>query len=411
MREVPASWQQTERLLWEGTEGTNEAQILEFLVRLGSSFTVGDVKRGIKEAMARHDVLRSSVRQLSGGDAIFVVHDDVPLPFTYIGHHRSIEDLTAGAARQIGRADPPLFQVYVGTIGGELVALWLVDHLIFDGYSLQSFLRSFVAGLTGASASPSQGLPRRQYADYCEWQQRRRNSCDWNLDRAFWENHACASSAMLITRRNVKTDTAATSKLNRLVSHTFSTAPSSQLMQLTGRSNTTIFKAILTALTIAYVRISGKSDVVFMLARSGRPREFRRTVGWFANVLPLCISWPNAESERDLLMRVKRTDATIEQHQHVPTSLATHSTKVLDPGTTPYIVALPPGPVRLPSIDGRVELVNVGNAGAHLDYKLVTGSMYARLECRFNDNIHDAEIVRRILVETGSTVEEISAKV
>lgn len=384
---APCSWQQKECFDWERRNPAVPAQIVQFVLFLPSRITRGDVEKAASRVAADHEMLRSSFSFDTSADLVRV-HDEVDVQLVDVGDVDQADELVARTKVVPDRTRAPQWSLAVGRTPDALCMLVTVDHLVFDGVSLKVFLDDFTAALVGVERHRR----RRSagYLEYCEWQRQREGSMVWEQDREFWRRYLEAPHG---TGSTASADAQCRPSGQQVMATTIPKLGGRLLPQVTARS-LTAFRASLGLVAVALARVSGVHDLEIMVARSGRPREFLRTIGWFANVLPFRIWVGHGMTFSDLFAQIGETDTLLNRHQNVPAGLvsgARPSGLSASDGVGSVLVDFPDSPAPLARLDGTVDILGVTTVNRHLDFKVRNAKDRVHIDCHYNDAVHPPE--------------------
>jgi len=182
--EVPLSFGQEQLWFLEQLAPESAAYNVPVVLRLRGRLERAALQRALDALVARHEALRTSFAAV-GGSPVQVVADPSPLPLAFsdlepLGRERAEAELSRLVALDVSRPlrlepSPPLRSRLV-RLGESLhVLVVTIHHVIFDGWSLEVFLRELAALYEQEVARRPCGLPELavQYADYALWQRDR----------------------------------------------------------------------------------------------------------------------------------------------------------------------------------------------------------------------------------------------
>lgn len=244
----------------------------------------------------RHDVLRTAFVWEKLESPLQVVGKKVALPFetldwqetfqTPIKYEAKLSEwLAADRRRGFEPTAAPLMRVTLIQLAPELVrVVWTYHHLLLDGWSLPLLLREWVA----AYQAEGQTTPQRSelpYRDYIAWLQQQDNGAA----NKFWQEQLSGLQAPtplgIDHRNNTQTGVGTASAF-------LPTDLTQRLKEIARRERLTLSTLVQGAWAAVLARYSDQTEVVFGLARSGRPPtlpKFDQRVGMFINTLPMRI--------------------------------------------------------------------------------------------------------------------------
>ncbi|HLG59544.1 MAG TPA: condensation domain-containing protein [Vicinamibacterales bacterium] len=293
---VPLSF--SERLMWQtecarldGVPFIDCASNLLIGARIRGRLDVRALRRSVSAIVERHDVLRSTVRELDGqpcrivgpvtGDECQCIDlRDCPLEVRTAGEARIIkQELGKAINLRVG----PLFRAILITVADhEHVFACIVHHLVFDGWSKAVFARELKSAYEAYSSGRVPELPLLplQHADYVRWQQSRFS--DERVDTAAMAmaarlsqasanalTGACRSGARGAATRTLWIDAERTEALRRA----------------SGAHGVTLAVLLLSVFVTLLRRATGHNDVLVGVPLSDRRRpDFQGLIGLFVDV-------------------------------------------------------------------------------------------------------------------------------
>ena len=245
---------------------------------------------------ARHGVLRTACAWEGLPQPVQVIGRDAPFEIDVIDlarvdastRRRALEDwLSADRARGFDPRHAPLMRVTMFRLGDDQVrVVWTYHHLLLDGWSLPLLLEEWVSCYLAARRGQAPALPPAfPYRDFVEWL----STGDREAAQSFWRPRLTD-----FTEPNRLTDPWARARSAgttpgrcsvRLTSNT-----SAHLGAFARAHRLTVSCVVQGAWALLASRLSGDDDIVYGLARSGRPPSlpgFDQRVGLFLNLLPM----------------------------------------------------------------------------------------------------------------------------
>ncbi|HEY0404306.1 MAG TPA: amino acid adenylation domain-containing protein, partial [Pyrinomonadaceae bacterium] len=287
----------------------------------------------LNEIVRRHESLRTTF-QVRAGQPAQVISAPQPfsLPFIDLSQlpeserAKEVEHLAAAEAqRPFDLAGGPLLRVMLLRLGtDEHVLLWVMHHIIGDGWSLGVLLRELTAlyeNFDDHASAPLSDLPI-QYTDYAVWQSENLRGHDV-LERQleYWEQQLAGAPALL----ELPTDhPRPPAQSYRGATHplAFGRSLTEQLKKLGRQENVTLFMLLLAALQTLLMRYTGQTDVLVSTGAANRNRaETESLIGCLINILVLRADLSRDPGFDELLARVREVTLEAYAHQEAPFEL------------------------------------------------------------------------------------------
>ncbi|WP_433337022.1 amino acid adenylation domain-containing protein [Spirillospora sp. CA-294931] len=290
----------------------------QIVLDLRGRLDTGALRAAAATLLRRHANLRAGFRQRKEGTPVQVVHREVRLPWEEIdlaGRLDAEAEARAVAARERARpfdpARPPLLRFVLIRLAGDLHRLVFTNHhLLLDGWStpvLQTEL--FALYLAGGDDT---GLPRvTPYKSYLAWLARQ--------DRAAAER-AWAAALDGVDEPTLVGPPAAATAATAVVRRELDAALTSALTARARAQGVTLNTVVQLAWALLLGRRTGRADVVFGAAVSGRPPELpgvERMIGLFINTIPIRVRLRPGDTVADALARLQREQADLLAHHHL----------------------------------------------------------------------------------------------
>jgi amino acid adenylation domain-containing protein len=297
-------------------------------LRLPGALDAAVLERALGEVVRRHDVLRTTFREVNGVPA------QVVAPFT--GFALAVEDLSglppgergAQAQARLARERARPFDLSAGPVfrasllrldAQDHVLLVGMHHIISDGWSLGVFLRELAAlydAYRQGWDSPLPPLPV-QYADYAAWQ-RAQPPAAAERQLAYWRRQLGGAPELL----ELPTDrprTPVPSFRGAQVPVEVPLVVVDRLRALANVQGATLHMVLLGAFQVLLARHAGAQDVSVGIAVSGRSRrEVEGLIGIFVNTLVLRTDLSGDPTFRVVVDRVREMALDAYQNQEVP---------------------------------------------------------------------------------------------
>ncbi|WP_221361227.1 non-ribosomal peptide synthetase [Streptomyces beigongshangae] len=292
-----------------------------------------------------------------------------------------------------------------------------MHHIVSDGWSMGVLTDELSACYSAAVQGLSPRLPPlpAQYADFADWQRRRRATPAAEEHLAHWRRTLAGVPALeLPTDRPRPAVRTATGRHRRFE---VPAALTGRLRTLAARHDTTLFTVLVAATQVVLARYCAQDDIAVGTAVAGRDRpEFERLVGFFVNPVVLRGRVDERLSFAELLGEARATVLAAFEHAETPFEQVVEALGVeRDPGRTPLVqvmVVLQNTPRATPALSGlRVSEVETDGPAAPfdlvLDFRELSGALAADL-C-YNADLFDAATADRLarhllaLLETAVT--------
>ncbi|MDR1158049.1 MAG: amino acid adenylation domain-containing protein [Oscillospiraceae bacterium] len=287
---------------------------IPFAVRIEGPVEPDAFERAVRVLIGRQESLRTSFA-VKGNRIVQCVHEQVTFVLDGGRRERSIEEELAAFIRPFDLSAAPLFRLkLLRESDGSHLLLGDFHHAVFDGVSLDIFLREFCLIYGGLPLPP---LPFR-YRDCAAWQNGSLETEKIRRQRAYWRRQLSGQIPALdipadFCRPSVKSFAGDT------LFFSFDTPLSEAVRQLAGRTRTTLFVVLLSLYKALLWRYTGQEDIVVGTPVAGRTLAgVENIVGLFLNTL--CIrSAPRADkSFLAFLEEVKETAVDAFENQDYP---------------------------------------------------------------------------------------------
>ncbi|HEX6640691.1 MAG TPA: amino acid adenylation domain-containing protein, partial [Thermoanaerobaculia bacterium] len=256
-----------------------------------------------------------SIRHEGFERPVQVISRDVELPWREIALDAGELDalLAADRAQRFLLAHGPLLRFTLVRLGDErFVLVFTSHHVLMDGWSMPLFFSELLA--LYRNGADLDALPRvRPYADYLSWLAQQ----DSNAALDAWRDYLAGLDTA--TRLSGITDRAALQTVPERCESDLDGSLSARLQQLARERGLTLNTVVQGVWAILLGRLTGRDDVVFGVAVSGRPAELagvEQMVGLFINTLPLRVQLRPAESLASLLEGIQQSQSRLLAFQH-----------------------------------------------------------------------------------------------
>ncbi|MCO5994851.1 amino acid adenylation domain-containing protein [Actinoallomurus rhizosphaericola] len=274
----------------------------QLVLDLEGPLDVVALKRAASALLARHANLRCGFRQRKNGEPVQLVHREVALPWEEAtGEPGAVAERER--ARPFDLARPPLLRFTLVPGGPERNRLIVTSHhILLDGWSMPVLAEEFFTLYLGGALPPV--TPYKRYLEWLAGRDRTAAREAWakaldGVEEPTLVAPATAAGPPMPPRR-VTTEVAL--DLSAVRRH--------------GLTPNTLVQG---AWGLLLSRLTGRDDVVFGAAVSGRPPEIpgvERMVGLFVNTVPVRVRIDEERSVAALLTRLQDEQAELFPHQH-----------------------------------------------------------------------------------------------
>ena len=269
--------------------------------------------RAAQSVVDRHAVLRAGFRQLTSGRLVQYTTTDAPVPWQ---EHdlRADEGETLGELASADRLRrfpldrPPLLRFTLARLTDDRWRLLLTHHhLLLDGWSTPLLLTDLFGAYAGERLAE-----RRPYADYLAWIAGR----DKSAGTAAWRQALDGVTDATLVAPHAESAAQPPGEIDL----TLSTERTAALEATARAAGTTLHTVVQTGWGLVLSRLTGRDDVVFGSAVSGRPAELEGVdgmLGLFVNTLPTRVRLAPAQPLRTALADLHARQVTLLDHQHL----------------------------------------------------------------------------------------------
>lgn len=331
LSELPLSFGQQRLWLLSRLAPSSSSYLLSGRFRIAGSLDLAALAAAIREAVRRHEILRTVFVSRHGRPAM-VLGDEQPDRVLRVVDLTELPEADRVPAwerlsreetvRPFDLATGPLFRFTVARLGERDHALILtMHHIVSDNVSFAILLTDMAAAYralldgTPGPLSP----PDVQYADFAQWQHEWMAGVECDEQVAYWRAQlaTCPAEMPLGGGERPAGDGPAPPAV---------AAPLDLPDELTARmldfartERTTMFVTLLAGYGLAVGLRFGLPEVVVACPVSTRNMpEVQDLVGFFVNTLPIRVALPGGVSFRELVRQVRGTVSMAMDHQDVP---------------------------------------------------------------------------------------------
>jgi amino acid adenylation domain-containing protein len=298
-------------------------------MRFEGQLNVSTWERSINEIVRRHEALRTTFITVDG-QPLQVIAPTLTLTIPVVNiqelpptvRERKVQQLaTEQAQRPFDLTKGPLLRVMLLQLSQtEYVMLFVIHHIVCDGWSLSIFIQELSALYKNFNSDRPVLLPELpiQYVDFALWQRQWFQQEEPERQLAYWKQQLASAPSVteLPTDRPrpvVQTYQGATQFLQ--LSKTLTEA----LKALSQQEGVTLFMTLLAAFKTLLHRYTQHEDILVGTTVSGRNWvETEGLIGFFVNTLVMRTYFGGNPSFRELLVRVRQVALEAYAHQDLP---------------------------------------------------------------------------------------------
>ncbi|KOG59479.1 non-ribosomal peptide synthetase [Streptomyces flaveolus] len=384
--------------------GDNDVYTAQMVLDLTGPLDAARLRTAAGALLRRHANLRAGFRQRANGQAIQVVHREVPLPWEesdLTGLPEAEREAALGRildeerARPFDLAVPPALRFRLVRRAADRHALVLTNHhILWDGWSAPVLQRELLT-LYAGHGDPSGLEPVTPYRTYLAWLAAQ--------DRAASERAWRQALAGLDRPTLVAPGTGRASVRPRWHTVELTEERTAALLGAARAGGLTLNTVLQGAWALTLRELTGQDDVVFGSVVSGRPPQLpgvETMVGLFINTVPVRVRLDAALPLARSLVRLQEEQALLLDHQQLRLGdvqrIAGHG-ELFD--TVLTVENYPGGGGPQPVHDGvRVARVT-GQDAAHYPMRLIAGLAGRRLVVRleYRPDLYDEDTSRMVL--------------
>jgi len=327
---LPLSFAQQRMWFLDRLEPGSAAYVVSSAVRLHGGLRVLALEQALDEILRRHEVLRTSFRTTTEGDAVQRITPPTQrtLPIVDVQElpeaerARTVQRLiTDEAHRPFDLATDVLLRVTVLRLDHDHhVALFTMHHIVSDAWSTGLLIRELSALYEAFSRdlpSPLPALPV-QYADFADWQRRWLTGEVLDRQLAYWKAELDGAAASLdlpldFPRPPMQTFSGARQRVSlpkRLAD---------ALTRLSRDGDATLFMTLMAALQVLLFRYTGQDDILVGFPAAGRSQpETDALIGFFVNTMTIR-GRPSADlSFKEFLRQIREQALGAYAHEDLP---------------------------------------------------------------------------------------------
>ncbi|TWU03766.1 non-ribosomal peptide synthetase [Neorhodopirellula pilleata] len=291
------------------------------------------LQRAVEIVVGRHESLRTTYHLAPDGIPYRTVHDNMPVPCTFVDlseagqkNQGGIREVLKRRMRVAGRApfdleNGPLLRIHLFRLDDEHHVIELVmHHIVSDGWSMIVMLRELTIAYEAIVASDEVELPELaiQYCDFAHWQNERLSDDRIESQMQFWRNRLAGAPTVL----NLPIDRprpAIQDFVGATVEFELSESLTRQINELAIACQTTPFVILMASEAVLLSRYCGQTDLVLGTASAGRVHsEIEPLIGFFVNTLPLRVELQPGMSFHELVQQIHESTLQAHENAEVP---------------------------------------------------------------------------------------------
>jgi amino acid adenylation domain-containing protein len=323
--DAPLSFAQ--ELLWLQAQMSPNAATynVPMALRINGALDLGRLRSALTMLAERHEALRTSFLEGADGPRQRIASKaranvmEVDLT-SWDDDEREEAALTAVRRAALDPFDltrAPLMRATVVRLApDDAILLLVVHHIVFDGGSVGILLEELFSVYESGSAD---ALPpvAAQYGDFAAWQRERLSGARMDKLRAFWSAELDgALERVSITKEQ---DANGSAREGRRVEASIAADALPALRHIGRERDATLYMTLLAAFQTLLHLVSGDDDIVVGSPVSGREQaELERTIGFFANTLPMRARFDDDPSFDALLRRTRDASLRAYENQEMP---------------------------------------------------------------------------------------------
>ncbi|MFN6484869.1 MULTISPECIES: non-ribosomal peptide synthetase [unclassified Nostoc] len=327
--ELPLSFAQQRLWFLNQMEPDNPFYNISRAVLLKGSLNVAALEQSINEIVRRHEVLRTSFRDVDG-QAVQEIAAALNIKLLVIDLEKlspeeqqvEIRRLASSQARQAFNLteDALLRTSLLRLQEEEHVLVFTIHHIVADGWSAGVIVREVAALYESFSSGKPSSLPDLtiQYADFAIWQRQWLQTEVHLSQMAYWKQQLGKKLPVLQLPTDRPRPAIQTFR-GRKQSWQIPKVLTEALKSLSRQEAVTLFMTLLAAFKTLLYRYTNQADILIGSPIANRNRsEIEPLIGCFVNTLVLRTDLSSNPSFKELLRRVREVTLDAYAHQDLP---------------------------------------------------------------------------------------------
>jgi amino acid adenylation domain-containing protein len=325
----PLSFAQQRLWFLNQLQPNNASYNIPFGLNFSGQLNIAALESSLQLLINRHESLRTNFSVVNGEpvQAIATTRDfTLPVidlrPLSASERELEYQKIADRAAMYVfNLAQEPLLRTQlVQLTATESVLLLTIHHIIFDGWSVNIFLKELSTVYSALVEDRAPTLPEipLQYVDFAVWQQQclQREALESQL--AYWQQKLALMPALLELPSD-RPRPAVQSFRGATQVFTIQQDISEALVSLSQQQGVTLFILLLTAFKILLYRYTNQSDIVVGTPVANRQHsQIQEMIGFFVNTLVLRTDLSNNPSFLELLKQVRVVALEAYDRQNLP---------------------------------------------------------------------------------------------
>jgi amino acid adenylation domain-containing protein/non-ribosomal peptide synthase protein (TIGR01720 family) len=319
------SYQQQRLWFLDQLDPMNSSYNIPVSIKIKGKLNLDFVNEAVNTILTRHEILRSYIETIEGQPLIKIVEID--------DYKIEILDLTNKDREQVyslsqkifsepfSLKEYPLFRIKIlKTNTDEYLLLFVIHHIISDGWSGGIFINEFATIYSGLIQNVKIDLPKLdiQYVDFANWQREYLSKTVFEDQLKYWESKLSNVPSLLELpldkpRPAVQTFNGRTKRFR------LSEDLSRRINELSKTKNVTPFMILIAAFNVLLSKYSHQNDICIGTPVANRNHQtIENLIGFFVNTLVIRTNLSNNPSISGLLDSVKETSLEAFSNQDVP---------------------------------------------------------------------------------------------
>jgi amino acid adenylation domain-containing protein len=299
------------------------------MFRLVGRLDVNALEQSLNEIIGRHEALRTTFDVIEGRPAQ-IIRPQLKLTLPVIDLRSLNPDEQAVEIRRLRERayrqqfdfvrGPLVSAALVRLAAEEHVLMFLMHHIVSDGWSIGVLLRELCASYEAFAAGRRPSLPELpiQYADFAAWQRDYLSGEVLERQLEYWKR-CLGDNVPTLELPTDRPRPPVQSYRGAFRTRLVGTNLAERLNELARHEGVTLYMLLLAAFKVLLYRYTGQSDLVVGTPIANRNRvEIENLIGFFVNTLVLRTSLSQDPPFRLLLQRVRHVTLGAYAHQDLP---------------------------------------------------------------------------------------------
>lgn len=302
----PVSSAQKRLLILNEMDGAGTAYNMPFVMQLTGNLDRGRLQQAFERLIRRHAVFRTSF-QLIDGELVQIVHQDAPFAIEDVEVRdgvRKINDAIQQFVRPFNLKKAPLIRVGLASLPLETYILIIdMHHIVSDGTSVRLLVEELSQLYSGVQLSES-GF-RIEYKDYAVWQSDMLRTGQFKEQEKYWLERLSGELPVLTLPTDYPRPQIQSFEGDSFTV-TIDSDLSSQIIEATHHTSTTLYMFLLAAYNILLSKYANQEDIIVGTPIAGRSlKEMEDVIGIFVNTLAIRNQPEGSKRFKDFLSEVK----------------------------------------------------------------------------------------------------------